>query len=154
MQRFRGFTLVELMITIAVFAIIAMMAAPSFNATILQYRLNQSSRNLINTLNAAKSKAALERQPIQIVLNSVAANTDTVFNWQPSGKAIYRSSTTSITFMPTGLVQDPTNANQPIAQDLVLTICNNTQANATFSKQITINFLGGIQESNPIAGCN
>ncbi|EYT46389.1 prepilin-type N-terminal cleavage/methylation domain protein, partial [Acinetobacter sp. 478810] len=45
-----GFTLVELMVTIAVMAIIAMMAAPSMSNLLESKRLDGNQRDLINTL--------------------------------------------------------------------------------------------------------
>ncbi len=41
MQFFRGFTLIELMVTIAVLAIIVMMAAPSFGNMLAQQNLKK-----------------------------------------------------------------------------------------------------------------
>lgn len=49
-----GFTLVELMVTIAVMAIIALMAAPSMSNLLESKRLDANQRDLINTLSEAK----------------------------------------------------------------------------------------------------
>ncbi len=46
MYRGKGFTLIELMVVIAVMAIIAMMATPSFNALLLKQNMNKSARAL------------------------------------------------------------------------------------------------------------
>ncbi|MEJ8517869.1 prepilin-type N-terminal cleavage/methylation domain-containing protein, partial [Acinetobacter baumannii] len=54
-----GFTLVELMVTIAVMAIIALMAAPSMSNLLESKRLDANQRDLINTLSEAKSQAIL-----------------------------------------------------------------------------------------------
>lgn len=61
MQLKRGFTLVELMVTIAVIAILATIAAPSMNNLIAKQRLNSAIRELSNTLGKARSQAALLR---------------------------------------------------------------------------------------------
>ena len=53
----RGFTLVELMITIGVMAIIAVMAVPSFTNMLLKQNLNKSTRDLVIVLEKARSKA-------------------------------------------------------------------------------------------------
>ena len=42
-----GFTLIELMVTIAIMAIIAMMAAPSFGDMLQRQNLNKSTQDLI-----------------------------------------------------------------------------------------------------------
>ncbi|MDN5418428.1 MAG: prepilin-type N-terminal cleavage/methylation domain-containing protein, partial [Acinetobacter sp.] len=44
MQKNRGFTLIELMVTIAVLAIIASIAAPSFSENIIRQNLDSSGR--------------------------------------------------------------------------------------------------------------
>ena len=72
-----GFTLVELMVTIAVMAIIAMMAAPSMSNLLESKRLDGNQRDLINTLSEAKNQAILGRQDVSINLNSTALNTPT-----------------------------------------------------------------------------
>ena len=106
----QGFTLIELMITIAIFTIISMMAAPSFGDMMLSQNLNKSTQNLILTLNEARSKAALERRSIRVDLLPnesipMPTNTPVLVNWRPTGKAILKSgSPVSITFDITGAV--------------------------------------------------
>ncbi len=79
-----GFTLVELIVTIAVMAIIAMMAAPSMSNLLKSKRLDTNQRDLISTLSEAKSQAVLGRQNVSVNLNSAASNTATLLNWQPT----------------------------------------------------------------------
>ena len=62
MQKVKGFTLIELMVTMAVLAIIAGMAAPSFGNLLLKQNLNRSTQDLVATLSAARSTAVLERR--------------------------------------------------------------------------------------------
>jgi type IV fimbrial biogenesis protein FimT len=53
----RGFTLVELMITVAVFAIVAAIAAPAMQAMVAASRLNGATSELVTTLQLARSEA-------------------------------------------------------------------------------------------------
>ncbi|WP_313033782.1 GspH/FimT family pseudopilin [Acinetobacter sp.] len=137
----QGFTLIELMITISIFAIIATMAAPSFGDMMLSQNLNKSTQDLILTLNEARSKAALERRPVKVQLNLSTTpinNTDNQLNWMPAGKAILKSgSPTSITFQITGLVDANT--------DTVFEICN--KAGGTKSKRVSVSKMGTIQQT-------
>lgn len=145
MQRKKqGFTLIELMITIAILAIIAMMAAPSFGNMMLSQNLNKSTQNLILTLNEARSKAALERRIIRVnlFLNEsipLPVNTPTIVNWKPTGSAILQvGSPTSITFDITGGVS---GANT----DTTFQICN--KSGGVKSKIISISKMGTIQQT-------
>ena len=74
----------ELIVTIAVMAIIAMMAAPSMSNLLESKRLDTNQRDLISTLSEAKSQAVLGRQNVSVNLNSAASNTATLLNWQPT----------------------------------------------------------------------
>ena len=49
-EKENGFTLIELMVTIAVMAIIAMMAVPSFSNMLLKQNLKKSTQELANVL--------------------------------------------------------------------------------------------------------
>ncbi len=80
----RGFTLIELMVTIAVLGVIATMAAPSFSSMLAKQNLNADSRNLINTLNNAKTQAVLLRTTTTVHLNTSGSNTNISYYWNPS----------------------------------------------------------------------
>lgn len=61
MQKNNGFTLIELMVTIAVLAIIAGIAAPSFNNLLIKENLKTTAYNMRDTLREARSQAMLNR---------------------------------------------------------------------------------------------
>ncbi len=75
MQKNKGFTLIEMMVTIAVLAIVAMMAAPSFGKTLANQKLKQNIMELKFALQAARSQALLARAPTVVCLNSNNTNT-------------------------------------------------------------------------------
>jgi prepilin-type N-terminal cleavage/methylation domain-containing protein len=85
MGKSRGFTLVELMVTIAIFAVIAMMAAPSFGNMMTEQKLNASSRELVFAINQAKSQAAIMKTTVALCLNRT--NTDSDFNKDECARA-------------------------------------------------------------------
>lgn len=143
MENSRGFTLIELMVTIAVLAVITVMAAPSFSDMRTGQNLNRSTQELITALNAARSKAILERrQDIKVHLNTTntginTADTATQLNWQPSGTAKLTSSIVEIKFNLNGGVIGATT-------DTSFTICG--KASGSRSKTVSISPIGTIQQ--------
>jgi prepilin-type N-terminal cleavage/methylation domain-containing protein len=69
----RGFTLVELMITIAVAGILLALAAPSFNAFIDKYRAKRAADTLSAFLVNAKTEAIKRNMPMRVVFQSASS---------------------------------------------------------------------------------
>ncbi|OTG80692.1 pilus assembly FimT family protein [Acinetobacter sp. ANC 4648] len=76
MQKNKGFTLIELMVTIAVLAIIATMAAPSFNRLILSQKLNSNTRTLVGAFNLAKSQASVMKRTVAVCPRKIVTTED------------------------------------------------------------------------------
>lgn len=72
--RARGFTLVELMITIGVAAILLMIAVPSFQHLILTNRLNTAANALVDAVNTARLDAIKLNATTQFCGNTTATN--------------------------------------------------------------------------------
>ena len=68
-NKHKGFTLIELMVTIAVMAIIAMMAAPSFIDIMRKNQLNSDTRDFIRLLVETRSEAIFKQQSRKITFN-------------------------------------------------------------------------------------
>lgn len=170
MRKVWGFTLVELMVTISLMAIIAVIAIPSFNNLMLKQNLNKSTRELVITLNKARSKAALERRLVTVTLKPSSEDTkstlsedtestlskdESTLNWVASGKTTLVSTTTAVIFRSDGLVQDPITPTIPLSSDLTLVLCDNAQADAKYSKKIIISRMGTVQQGELVSGsCN
>ncbi|MBA2078003.1 GspH/FimT family pseudopilin [Rhodanobacter sp. PCA2] len=73
-QPTRGYTLVELMVTLAVLAILAMIAVPSFRDTIRRNRVNAASNALLADLRYARTEAINRGQLVSLCPSSDGSN--------------------------------------------------------------------------------
>ena len=70
MKKNKGFTLIELMVTIAVFVIIAMMAAPSFMSIVRNYQLTSDTREFVDLLAETRSEAIFKQKTQILALDT------------------------------------------------------------------------------------
>ena len=73
-DRTGGFTAIELMVTIAVLAVLMALAAPSFNSILERWRVRQAADGLQSTLYFARSEAI--KRGGKVVIQNIANNTD------------------------------------------------------------------------------
>ena len=104
----QGFTLIEVMIVIAIVAIIASIAAPRFQDTLQSQNLNAEAKELILLLNTARSQALTLRQEANVNINSDSTDSGFNFNLLPEekNKIVEKNTKFTITFLPNGTVKD------------------------------------------------
>ena len=73
-KRQSGFTLIEMMIVIAVFAIVAAIAIPNFMSWLPGMRLNGAARQVMGDLMAARMNAVKQNNEFKVFFNSPGAN--------------------------------------------------------------------------------
>jgi prepilin-type N-terminal cleavage/methylation domain-containing protein len=66
----RGFTIIELMVVVAVLGVIAAFAAPSFSDYIARSRLNGAANEAYSDLQYARSEAVQRYTPVRITFSS------------------------------------------------------------------------------------
>lgn len=76
-RRRSGFSLIELMITLAVAAVFATLAAPSFQAMIMNNRLTSIANDLLADLATARNEASKRRGRVTLCKNDNAGAADT-----------------------------------------------------------------------------
>ena len=116
--RTRGFTLVELMVTIVVLAVLVSMAIPSFDYVKLSNRLNSYSTDLVAGSQVARSEA-IKRNAVVTLCASSNGTSCTPGGWEqgwivlggtvlqrqlaaPTGLKIDSGGIASLSFQPTG----------------------------------------------------
>jgi len=84
MQKTSGFTLLELMITIAILAVMSAIAIPNLISWFPQYRLNVAAREMVSTIQMARLKAIRGNTDIVMFIN-LGADTVTVYQDDGAG---------------------------------------------------------------------
>jgi len=104
-----GFTLIELMVTIAVLAIIVGIAAPSISNQLANQRVKSTTATLVNALKEAKVESVIRRQEVEFSfddsthsmnIETKAVSPDEVASYSYSSKSTIKANKSSITFSP------------------------------------------------------
>lgn len=123
-MRSSGFTLIELMVTIAVLAIIVGIAAPNISTQLANQRVKATANTLANALKEAKVESILRRQNLTFSYNNNGTSAGTInigniFSYSYSAKSNITDSESKnpITFEPSKRVES-----------IIYTICDENAA--------------------------
>ena len=147
-----GFTLIELMVTIAVLAIIVSIAAPSFNTQIANQRVKSTAVNIESALKEAKAESIIRRQNVMVTYSSTL-NTIVLTGRNSTVIATYNvnnQSTVSLVITPIAVTQVVFQPNKLISgasTEVVYTICDSGSSNET-PRQVRINSVANISITN------
>jgi type IV fimbrial biogenesis protein FimT len=142
----QGFTLIELMMTIVILAIITTMAAPSMGNLLEKQRFQKKERDLLSLFTQAKSQAILKRIDVTLDLNSTSGNLDTTLSWYKGSNLTLTINTLSDTqssgsYSGTSFVFDQNGLVKGLNQDALITLCN---SKVKVKKQLILTKLGSI----------
>jgi type IV fimbrial biogenesis protein FimT len=146
----KGFTLVELMVTLAIVAILASVAVPSFQDMVNNNRLTSQANEFITALNYSRSEAVKRGTSITLTANTsgnwddgwtIKDGTDTIRNYAAFKGSSALTSTTapaSVTYKGTGFVSG--------TADLSFDLCDNRSGET--GRTIEISVTGRVSVSN------
>lgn len=136
-----GFTLIELMVTIAVLAIIVGIAAPNISNQLANQRVKSTTTTLANALKEAKIESVLRRQNMTVVYSNngsaegtievTDATPKVIASYQYDAKSTIKPAVNSIVFKPS-----------KTATAVTYTICDSNTA--VSPRQIAVSAIGGI----------
>ena len=147
-----GFTLIELMVTIAVLAIIVSIAAPNISTQLANQRVKSTAAILANALKEAKVESIIRRQNVTVVYGSTTtpktiklqANSRDIASYNLNNKStvvqnITPSGVTKIVFRPDKTIAD--------GATVVYTICDTGSSNVT-PRQVSLSRIGNVDTIN------
>ncbi|WP_320158557.1 GspH/FimT family pseudopilin [Psychrobacter sp. NZS113] len=121
-----GFTLIELMVTIAVLAIIVSIATPNITAQIANQRVKSTTATLLNALKEAKAESMIRRQEITLSYDNDGTNAgsieiendnEVIDTYQYDAESTISSTATQIEFKPS-----------KVADAMIYTICDSNDS--------------------------
>lgn len=129
----RGFTLVELMITIAIGAILVSLAAPSFRSYLVKKKVEGTLAELANDIQFARSEAVTRNTPVRMTLGA------NCYSVHPSSATVTASSctVTAGADIRTVRVQDSASVTLAGNGGLAWIEFDNVRGTATFSPAAT-----------------
>lgn len=146
MKTSSGFTLIELMVTVAVAAILLTVAVPSFQRVAASNALKNTTRDLITSINTARMQSMSTRSEILVSPSSGG--------WEDGWTLVYPSgvSESSVDFIPKRNVaiarEDGSGALRFMARgglqggEATFTVCH--QDERVQGREVTVSFLGKV----------
>ena len=156
-----GFSLVEMMVAVAIIAILATVAVPAFQNMIVQSRLTSQANSFIDIIQAARGEAIKRNQQLLLCRTTSATSTDCpgAGNWEfwivtnPSGTVVRRGNilrdgnnqallVVTSTFTQAQVIFSPDGTNNITPGNDSLTLCDPTGSGNIKARLITVGLAG------------
>lgn len=142
-----GFTLIELIVTVAILAIIVGFAAPNITIQLANQRVKSATATLANALKEAKSESIIRRQPLTVSYNNTNPRTIKIENIVNSaiestiGTYTFNDNITiqSVPDSPATVIFEP---GKHVSAAITYTICDSS--GKVGPRQITVNSIANI----------
>ena len=140
-----GFTLIELMVTIAVLAIIVSIAAPNVSTQLANQRVKSTAVTLENALKEAKVESVIRRQDVTLTYNSTS--TPKTITLTANGTELSKfniAGQSTVTITPTTATSVIFRSNKTISgsSSVVYTICDSN--NKATPRQVAVSAIANV----------
>ncbi|WP_127475940.1 GspH/FimT family pseudopilin [Sulfurivermis fontis] len=145
MKNVRGFTLVEVMVTLVVLAIVLSFAVPSFNTLLQDNRMTTRANDVVIALNLARSEAI--KRGADATVTATGGDWNNGWTVAAGGADLRIFPATAGTVTITGSIPAITYRGSGMATQLTVTVCDSGRTGET-GRQITVAATGRLAMGN------